>query len=48
MKVTGTELYEEVKVEDTARSKSDNISIQGNRHTTLQRLAGKVIHENDQ
>jgi len=31
MKVTGPELYEEVKVEDTQRSKSDNKSIHGNK-----------------
>jgi len=48
MKVTGTELYEEVKVEDTARSKSNNKSEHGNKHTTVQRPAGRVIHENDQ
>jgi hypothetical protein len=48
MKVTGTELYDEVKVGNTARSKSDNKSIHGNKYTVLQRSAGKVIYKNGQ
>jgi len=48
MKVTGTELYDKVKLEGTSRSKSDNKSIHGNKYTALQRWACEVIHENGQ
>ena len=48
MNETGTELYEEVKVEETERSKSDNKSIHGNKYTTLQRPTGNLIQENAQ
>jgi hypothetical protein len=48
MNAAGTELCEEVKVEDTERNKSDNKSTHENKHTSLQRPAGKLIHANNQ
>jgi hypothetical protein len=42
MKVTCTELHEEMKVKDTERKISDKKSLHENKHNTLQRPAGKV------
>jgi hypothetical protein len=48
MNVAGTELSEEVKVENTEQSKSDNKSTHENKYTSLQRPTGKLIHANNQ